>query len=228
MAMGKIGIIFVLVMSFNALAYANNIMEDFDSLGGNDVLINRAKLLQPDKEIKIVQDRIVDLHQRSEFSFGYGNIIGGDAYLQTQMLLFNYHFRVSPHWSIGLSYFNAYNSLTREGRFLIHSESLVPDLDQPDSGYELVGNFAPIYGKINMFDLGILQFDMYLIGSYGLINLKSGETDIISVGGGLGLWISQHLTSRLEIRQRFYTAQRFDGPIAMRTTLASLTFGYLF
>ena len=219
-------IIFIFLLFFNHSVYAD-IMKDFDSLGGNDVLMNRARLLQPDKQIKVVQNRVVDLNHRSEFSMGYGNVIGGDAYLQTQMLSLNYHFHINPRWAIGLGYFNAYNELSREGHFLIHNEDLVPDVDQPDSGYELMGNFAPIYGKINMFDLGILQFDMYVIGSYGRISLKSGETGIFSVGGGLGLWISQHLTTRLEIRQRFYQAQRFNGPVSIKTTLAGFSVGYL-
>ncbi len=218
--------VFILLMFFSPLVHGD-IMKDFDSLGGNDVLINRARLLQPDKQIKIVQERIVDLHQRSEFSLGYGNVIGGDAYLQTRMLLLNYHFHIDPRWSVGLSYFEAYNELTREGYFLIHEEDLVPDVDQPDSGYELMVNFAPLYGKINMFDLGVVQFDVYLTGSYGRMELESGETGLFSVGGGLGLWISRHLTARLEIRQRFYQAQRFSGPVDMETTLVSFTFGYL-
>ncbi len=220
-------IIFVFLMFFTPLIHAE-IMKDFDSLGGNDVLINRARLLQPDKRIKVVQDRIVDLNKRSEISLGYGNIIGGDVYLQTQMLLFNYYFHFNPRWSVGLSYFNAYNKLSQEGYFLIHNEELVPDVDQPDSGYELIGNFAPIYGKINMFDMGIVHFDMYLIGGYGRIGLTSGETGLLIIGGGLGLWISQHLSARLEVRQRFYKAQRFTGPVEMQTTLASFNFGYLF
>ena len=220
--------IFIFLVFFVSLAQAADIMKDFDSLGGNDVLINRARLLQPDKQIKVVQDRIVDLNMRSEVSLGYGNVFGGDAYLQTQMLLFNYFFHFNPRWSLGFSYFDAYNKLNKEGYFLLHVDELVPDVDQPDFGYELMGNFSPVYGKMNMFDLGIVHFDVYLIGSYGRINLKSGNTGLLSVGGGLGLWVSRHLSTRLELRQRFYEAQRFTGPIDMKTTLASFTFGYLF
>ena len=224
----KIKIVFPFLLFLNPLNVYGDILEDFDSLGGNDVLINRVQLSKPDKKVKIVQNRTVDLHSRSEFSIGYGNVIGGDAYLQSQMLQFNYYFHINPRWSIGVSYFDNYNSLTKEGRFLIHYQELVPDLDQPDSGYEFIGNFAPIYGKINLFDRGILQFDVYLSAAYGLIDLKSGSTNILSAGGGVGLWISQHLSSRLELRQRFYKAQRFNGPVTLQTTLASISVGYLF
>ena len=220
-----VNIIGLLVFTFQ-LANAG-VLEDFDSLGGNDVLIDRAKTLQPEKTVTVVQDRIVDRNIRHEFSGGYSNVIGGDAYILTQMLNLNYHFHVNPYWTVGLSYFSAYNKLSREGRFLIDTDELVPDIDQPQDSYELVGNFSPIYGKVKLFDWAVLQFDVYGLLSYGRIRLKSGETDTFSLGGGIGLWISQHLTSRLEIRQRFYQAQRFGGGTDIETTVAGISFGYL-
>ena len=204
-----------------------DIMKDFDSLGGNDVLIDRAKKLQPNKNVTVVQNRTVDRYLRNEFSIGYNNIVGGDAYLQTQMLNANYHLHINPRWAVGLSYFSAFNKLSSEGEFLVDADGLIPDVDAPDSGYELVGNFAPIYGKVNMFDLGVIQFDVYALVSYGRIKLQSGDSDTYSLGAGLGLWISQHLSSRFEIRQRAYTAQRFGGTQDMSTTSVGFTFGYI-
>ncbi len=215
-----------LLFLFNASALAG-IMEDFDSLGGNDVLMDRAQKLQPNKNVTVVQNRVVDRRFRHEFNIGYNNVIGGDAYLQTQNLNRNYYFHINPRWTVGLNYFQAYNQLSREGQFIIDNDRLVPDVDAPKSGYELVGQFAPIYGKINMFDMGVLQFDMYALVSFGNIELTSGETNTYSVGAGLGLWISQHLTTRLQIRQRYYEAQRFGGPVNIETTVAGISFGYM-
>lgn len=222
--MKQLILLFISLFSFAAQA---DILEDFDTLGGNDVLINRAKALQPDKDIEVVQNRTVDRRWRNEFSFGYNNVLGGDAYLQTQTLNLDYHLHITPRWTVGLSYFNAYNKLTREGEFLIEKDNLVPDIDQPESGYEFLGNFAPIYGKVNFFNMGVLQFDIYALATYGMIKLKSGETSTYSIGAGLGLWISQHLTSRIEIRQRTYEAQRFGGGTTVDTTMAGVSFGYL-
>ena len=214
----------IILCSLSAQA---DILKDFDSLGGNDVLIDRAKKLQPDKNISVVQSRTVSRRWRNEFSLGYNNVIGGDAYLQTQMLNLDYHLHITPRWSVGLSYFSAYNKLSPEGRYLIDGDALIPDVDQPKSGYELVGNFAPIYGKVNMLDMGVLQFDIYAIVTYGNIALKSGNTNTYSVGAGMGLWLSQHLSTRLEVRQRFYQAQRFGGTKDLETTVAGVSFGYL-
>lgn len=217
-------ILFVLWLGRAAQA---DILKDFDSLGGNDVLINRAKVLQPDKDIKVVQNRVVDRRWRNEFSGGYLNVIGGNSFLQTQMLSLDYHLHITPRWTAGLSYFSAFNQLSRESNYLIDQNGLVPDIDQPKDGYEALVNYAPIYGKVNMFGLGVVQFDIYGIGTYGTINLKSGQASTYTLGAGLGLWISQHLTARLEIRQRYYKAQRFGGPTNIETTNAAVTFGYL-
>lgn len=216
----------IILLCFSLTSYAD-ILKDFDSLGGNDVLMNRAKVLQPEKNVKVVQNRIVDRKLRSEFSAGYSNVIGGDAYLQTQMLSLDYHLHINPYWAVGVGYFSAFNKLSNEGRYLIDQNQLVPDVDEPTSGYEVFGNFSPIYGKINMFNMGIVQFDVYGILSYGNIKLKSGETNTYTWGAGFGLWVSQYLTTRLEIRQRFYEAQRFGGASDIDTTTASLSFGYM-
>lgn len=204
-----------------------DILKDFDSLGGNDVLVNRAKVLQPDKNVKVVQNRVVDRRWRNEFSAGYANVVGGDAYLHTQMLSLDYHLHINPYWAVGLGYFSAYNKLSNEARYLIDQNSLVPQVDQPESGYEVFGNFSPIYGKLNMFNMGVVQFDVYAILSYGQISLKSGDTSTYTWGAGFGLWISQYITTRFELRQRFYEAQRFGGPTDIDTTTASLSFGYM-
>lgn len=223
----KVLLVLVSVFLFTQIAHGEDILKDFDSLGGNDVLMNRAKLLQPEKDVSIVQNRIVKRKWRNELSPTYTNFIGGDAYVETQSLGLDYHLHINHQWSVGVSYFTAFNKLSREGRYLIDSEELIPDVDQPESGYEILANFSPIYGKVNLFDMGVLQFDIYGIGTYGKIKLKSGDTNTYSAGLGLGLWISQHLTSRLEIRQRFYEAQRFDGATDIEATLASLSFGYM-
>ena len=215
------------VIVLTSLIAHADIMKDFDSLGGNDVLVNRAKALEPDKDVKIVQNRIVDRRWRNEFSLGYNNVVGGDAYLQTQMLNLDYHLHINPHWTVGARYFSAFNQLSREGEYLLTADNLVADVDQPESGYEVVGNFAPIYGKLNVFDMGVVQFDIYGLASFGNITLKSGDTSTYSVGAGIGLWISQYISSRVEIRQRFYQAQRTSGPVDIETTSIGFSLGYL-
>ena len=88
-------------------------------------------------------------------------------------------------------------------------------------------NFYPIYGKMNLYDLGIVHFDIYALGGYGNIDLRSGTTSTYTAGGGFGMWFSQHLTSRLEARYQNYQAERFNGKQNMDLTVLSLQIGYL-
>ena len=57
--------------------------------------------------------------------------------------------------------------------------------------------------------------------------LRSGTKPTYTAGGGLGMWFSQHLTSRLEARYQTYQAERFSGTQKMDLTVLSLQIGYL-
>lgn len=217
----------ILVMCGLSTARAD-LLKDFDTLGGNDVLLDRAKALNPESSIRVVQDRIVDRRMREEFTVEYGNVLGGDAYLHTQTLGANYNLHLTPHWSLGAKYGYSFNALRGEAEHLIHDTSItgrgiIPQIDYPKQTYMGVVDWYPIYGKMNLYDLGVFHFDIYLLGGYGRVQLKSGSTDTYTVGGGMGLWLSRYLTSRLEMRYQGYQA----GRSAMNLTVASLQLGLL-
>ncbi len=224
----------LVLLSLHAKA---DLMKDFDSLGGNDVLLEKAKKLNPDTTINVVQDRIVARRNRFELAPEFSSVLGGDAYTRTNNLGLNVHFHITPHWSVGAKYNYSFNELRPEGQNLIDEavkrrDVVVDRPGYPDIDYakdEFLGlvNWYPIYGKMNLYDLGVLHFDVYALGGYGKINLRSGPTNTWTTGGGMGLWFSQHLTSRLEMRYQSYTGQRYDGAVQMNTTIASVQVGYL-
>ncbi len=230
-------IVLVLVMLAPLMSSAD-IMEGFDSLGGNDVLLDRAKSLNPEAEIRVVQDRIVPRRWRHEFNVGYSNFIGGDSLVNTQSVNFDYHIHINPRWSVGAKYLKTYNGLSNEGEALVGTggelkdrlkddEAIIPELDEPTQGYLGVLNYYPIYGKLNMFNSGIVHFDVYLTLGYGQMELQSAASETYTVGGGVGFWISNHLTSRLELRQQFYDSERFTGKQQMNMTIATFSMGYM-
>ncbi|MCM2283032.1 MAG: outer membrane beta-barrel domain-containing protein [Bdellovibrionaceae bacterium] len=213
-------------------AHATDLMKDFDSLGGNDVLLERARELNPEANIRIVQDRVVNRRWREELTMEYGNVLGGDAYLATQNLGANYHVHITPRWSVGVKYNYAFNRLRDEGKYLIQDTSatgkgVIPEMDHPKQSYMAVLNWYPIYGKMNLYDLGVVHFDVYALGGAGQVELKSGRTGTWTAGGGVGLWFSQHLTSRLEMRYQTYEANRYGGKRAMDLAVASFQMGFL-
>lgn len=208
------------------------LMEDFDSLGGNDVLMEKALALEPERKISVVQNRIVGRTMRFELSPEFASVLGGDSYLDTRVYGVNAHFHINPHWSLGLKYNTMTNSLSPEGQNLIDDSSLlgkniVPEMDYPLDQKMATLSFYPIYGKLNVFDRGIVHFDVYALAGYGQISLKSGTKGTYTAGGGVGLWFSQHLTTRLEMRYQNYESERSNGKSTMEVTVASLQVGYL-
>jgi len=209
-----------------------DLLQDFDSLGGNDVLLERAQALNPEANIRVVQDRIVDRRHRLEFAPEYANVLGGDAYNTTHMIGLNAHYHITPHWSLDAKYDYAFNQLRREGEFLIgdtsaHDKGVIPDIDYPRSQVLATLSWYPIYGKMNLYDLGVAHFDVYALAGGGQILLKSGAQSTYTAGGGIGFWVSQHLTTRFEARYQTYKATRFNGTVDMNTIVAGVQIGYL-
>jgi outer membrane immunogenic protein len=221
----------ILVSGVQARA-GSDIMKDFDSFGGNDALLERANVLSPDKKVEVIQDRIVSRKHRFEFDPEYQNVLGGDAYNNTQSVGINAQFHITEHWSVGVKYAYDFNQLTTEGNFLltdtaINGQGMVPDIDYPKQEALALVNWYPIYGKMNLYDLGVVHFDVYGLVGGGGIQLKSGTTAAYTGGLGVGLWLSQHLTTRVEYRFETYEAQRLSGATRINANIASFQVGYM-
>lgn len=201
-----------------ALAHADiDVTKDFDSLGGNEKLYKRAKALDPKNKVSIVQKRVVDRSMRLELGVNYGLVAGGDSYLNTQNVGGNLDFHITPHVSIGGRFYNSYNSLTNEGKDIFENAQAqraqgnpfrIVEINEPMQTALATVSVYPIYGKTNLFDIAVAQFDFYALAGYGQVKLeKTGWTDAITAGGGMGLWLTQHVSSRLEGRWQTYEDQ---------------------
>ncbi|MFN8943421.1 MAG: outer membrane beta-barrel domain-containing protein [Pseudobdellovibrionaceae bacterium] len=62
----------------------------------------------------------------------------------------------------------------------------------------------PIYGKLNLFDSGVAQFDLYGTLGYGQMSLRSGSASGMMAGLGAGVWLNNLFTARLEGRYLRY------------------------
>jgi outer membrane beta-barrel protein len=222
----------ILGLTFLTLSARADIMEDFDNLGGNNVLMEKAKALEPDANISVVQDRVVSRFRRFEVAPEFASVLGGDSYLNTRGYGVNAHFHINPHWSLGVKYNSMTNELSPEGKNLINDSGLlgkniVPEMDYPKDQVLATVSFYPIYGKLNLFNKGIAHFDVYALAGGGNINLRSGSKSTLTAGGGVGFWVSQHLTTRFEMRYQTYDTERSDGNAKIDLTVASLQMGYL-
>ena len=130
---------------------------------------------------------------------------------------------------MGFRYNDHSNTLTTEGERRIEEARAARALgrdpgrqavDFPTDSYMGVVNFYPTYGKMNLFDLSIAQFDVYFLGGVGQMNLQSGPSTTYTAGAGMGLWLSNRFTTRFEARYQTYEDRAFaDEPRNLNMTI---------
>lgn len=218
---------------------AENIESDFDSLGGNAVLLEKAKALNPEMETSVVQSREVNRRNRFELAPEFSGSFGGDTYVKTQGLGISAYYHITPRWSVGVKYKTAYNKLTAEGEAMAEKayqdyiknpkspEANMADLNYPLSETMAVVNWYPIYGKINLLDAKVVQFDTYLLAGSGQVQLKSGSTNSVIAGVGIGFWLTPKISTRFEMLYQSYTARYYSGDKKLDLAVAGAQMGWL-
>lgn len=214
-----------------------DVSDDLDSLGGNDALMEKAKALDSENRVRIVQKRLVDRDFRLELGVHYGNMVSGDTYLKTQDLGANLDFHINPRWSLGFRYMNYGNQLTPEGQRVFDDARAaiqnggtpyeIPDIDYPIQSMMGVIDWYPIYGKTSLLDMGIAQFDLYLLGGGGQIQLSSGWTNIVTAGTGVAIWLNKHMSARLELAWQNYHDEIYTGPRNINAIVGTAGIGFL-
>lgn len=212
---------------------------EFDSLGGNRMLLERAKAMDPDQTVSVVQKRAVDRRHRFEIAPEVSGVLGGDTYSRSRSVGLNAYYHFTPRIAIGAKFNYSFNKLTPEGQALLDAanEQFQNDPESPSIGYpdvdyqktEWMGlvNWFPLYGKFSVLDRRIIHFDFYVVGGAGQTTLKSGTASTYTGGAGMGLWLTQHFTTRFEMRYQTYTGKYFTGPRKLDLTVASLQMGWL-
>lgn len=210
--------------------------EDIDSLGGNKELMEMAQKVRSSSRSRIVQERLVNRRNTLEFGLSYGSTFGGDAYLKTQSLGVSADYHFTPRWSLGARYYDYGSSLTNEGQRVFNEaraayqaggRATIVDIDSPQNALLAVVNWYPIYGKTSFLDMGVTQFDIYLLAGGGTMVLSSGNTSLLTAGFGLGAWISKHVSARFELRYQKYEDQLITGSRSLDTTVGSLGLGWI-
>ena len=226
------------LVATTSLAANAGTSDELESLGSNQNVRERAAKLESRSRVGIVQNRTVDRNWRLEVGTLYGPATMGDTYLNTQMLGGEAHLHVTPKFSLGVRYSKMFNSLTAEGeaRFAEaerqvaanpHIGADIPDIDHPEDSVMGLANWYMFYGKMNFFDLKTIQFDIYSLAGYGQMTLASGTTPTWTAGAGIGFWLAQHLTSRVELRYQNYQDQVYTGSRDLHLFIATFGIGIL-
>ncbi len=209
---------------------------EIDELGGNAELVDMAQRMKSSTRSRIVQERIIDRHNRLEFGANYGGVFGGEAYLKTQSLSIALDYHITPRWSVGARYIDYSNSLTPEGERQVNrfvdavangEKGTYVSIDYPLSATMAVLNWYPIYGKTSFLDLGVTQFDIYFLAGGGQISLSKGDSTLYTGGLGVGAWISKHISARAELRYQTYQDAPATGARQLDTYVGTVGLGFI-
>lgn len=225
--MKKLILILATVMGLATPSMGAEILKDFDSLGGNSDIYDKASALNPEIKTQIIQNRIVNRRMRFELSPTVTSFWGGNPYMRTSAVGLDVNFHISPRWSVGLIYnFHASNELSSEGDRMIRIDSRVQDVDYLEQSVMGRVSYYPFYGKLNLFN-NIVHFDIYTSVGAGTVALRHGNQQAFAADIGMAIWWSQHLTTRLGYQYMTYEAQLLNGPVRLDMSSAVVSMGYL-
>ncbi len=217
---------------------------ELESLGSNRDVLQRAYALENRTRIGIVQGRAVDRNNRFELGGSFGPSVFGDPYVSTQNLAVRADFHINPQWSLGVQYARNLNALTAEGKRRFDQARLdqqltgtysIPQVTYPQESILGFVNWYMLYGKMNLFDWRVVQFDFYALAGFGQINLATDIrgttltewTNLWTGGLGVGFWLSQNLASRIEVRYQGYEDSVHTGTRNINQAVATFGLGVL-
>lgn len=225
---------FLIVFSSGALA--SSLSDDVNALGGNKALMKKVRAIDPNNKVRVVQNRSVDRRLRLELGLNYGAYNGGDPYLKTDSIGGQIEFHINPTVSLGARYASISNTLTSEGERVFKEAAALREqginsgtvaVDPAEETVLGTISIYPLYGKLNFFNRSIAQFDFYIIGGAGQTKLQSGNSPTYTAGGGLGVWMSQHISGRLEARWQGHQDQVGDQKRDLSQTILTASFGFM-
>lgn len=220
------------------------VSDELDGLGSSKQAAERAARLESRTRIGIVQGRAVDRHWRVEIGANYGPVAYGDPYVSTQNAGANLDLHINPKFSLGVHYAHAFNQLTDEGQSRFDQarrsaqtsgDYSIPQVSYPEQSVMGVINWYMTYGKLNFFDWKTVQFDIYSLAGAGQVQVstqlegktQTSWTSTWTAGGGVGFWLTQHVTSRFELRYQSYADKIYSGSRDLNLVMANFGIGVL-
>lgn len=233
-------LITAVLMAFAAVPALAGTSDSLNTLGNQEVLLDKARPSIPANTYRVVQKRVIDRENRFEFDASVGGISGGDSYYNTKNIGLQAEYHITHRWSVGLRYLYNMNDPTSEGKRVFDASETgcnssvggtcggvnAPGIDWPLSTSLATISFYPLYGKMSWFDSNVSYFDFYVLAGAGTNQLRYGTVPLYTGGMGIGMWWTNHLSSRLEARYQQYDDHLFGGR-RIQDAAISFSMGFL-
>lgn len=179
-------------------------------------------------QLSVVNTRYSSLNNRHELTMAGANNFTSESHLDTKQVFATYRYHINSNWGVGLRYSVYNNELTSSGKKLFDDEKMLPDTDFAFKATEVMLSYNTIYGKLRWSKDQVVYFDQYFTLGYGKVDLASGLQDMYSLDIGMAFWLGKHMSTRLGVKNEFYTQNKLSGDDSTMNAMGYLEFGYLF
>jgi len=206
------GLLFVLLVSmsqgfhFNAFSADNRAAPPSQDEGESvnvDAIRKKYWVVGDQTKLGVVQNRMYTKAERFELGF-YGGFLSGDPFWNTYDMggLLGYH--LSEHYSIKANYWKSFNSSSSaRDKFLLRT-GIDTNSNLVESFYSLELAIAPIYGKLNFFDVSIIYYDIHFPIGLGMMDTQNGRYLAPYLGIGNRIFLSHSFALGLDYRWVIY------------------------
>lgn len=220
----KILISFLLLSSF-AFAEESGLEKKLESL---NIPSDRVTPLVSQEDLYAVNARYSSLRRRFEMTMFGAHDFAADSHMDTKQSGLTARYHINAKWSLGARYTEYFNKLTVAGEALFEREQILPDSDFAIKSTDAFITYNTVYGKVRLSQETIVYFDQYISLGYGNIALSEGEAQMYTVDLGLAFWVGKNFSSRVGVKNEFFTQQRLNGDDNVHNAMGYVEIGYLF
>jgi outer membrane beta-barrel protein len=202
--MKKLILISILSVATTAWAAEDPVEAQFEKDMKTLDLPDHAPAALTKEKLYSVQPRYAPLQNRNEISFGGGQNMSGNSFLQTQQIELAYRRHFNDRWAVATSAAWVQNRFTDNARRLQQTDGILPDIQYARERYDVAGEVNLFYGKFRLTRDQVFYFDQYLALGPGLEHLTSTWVGAATGDIGLVVWFGHWGSLRMGVKDYYY------------------------
>ena len=155
-----------------------------------------------ESELGVVQNRTYTKERKLEVGL-LGGIVSTDPFLTVDTLGFDIGYHFNEYWSWHLLGFKDYVS-SSSALTTLQAGQKQANTNPPYWFVGSEGEASLLYGKLSIFGTAIIYYDMHALLGTGLTSTESGNYFTPMAGIGQSVFITQHISLRLDYRLMVY------------------------